>query len=151
MEFFNGAAKLGEDTIAPYTFNWSGVAAGNYTLTARATDNLGFTTTSAVANITVTAANTPPTVTLTQPANGATFSWKPTITVTATATDPGGSVIEVEFLDGTTVLGQDTIAPYSYTWRNVPSGDHLLAVRATDNAGSVTTSTQVKITVPKKR
>jgi RHS repeat-associated protein len=40
----------------PYNFDWTNVAAGTYTLTARATDNLGSTTTSAGINITVTAA-----------------------------------------------------------------------------------------------
>ena len=39
VEFFNGGTKLGEDTSAPYTFRWNIGAAGNYTLTARATDN----------------------------------------------------------------------------------------------------------------
>ena len=59
VEFFNGAAKLGEDTTAPYGFTWSGVAAGTYTLTARATDNLGATTTSAASTITVNADTQP--------------------------------------------------------------------------------------------
>ena len=57
VEFFNGAAKLGEDTTAPYSFTWSGVAAGTYTLTARATDDLGGATTSAASTITVSAGN----------------------------------------------------------------------------------------------
>ena len=91
--------------------------------------------------------NTPPTASITSPADGATFPWKPTITVTATASDPDGSVTKVEFRDGTTVLGQDTTAPYSYTWRNVPSGNHVLTARATDNAGAATTSSPVGITV----
>ncbi|HET8873201.1 MAG TPA: Ig-like domain-containing protein, partial [Gaiellaceae bacterium] len=152
VEFFNGAAKLGEDTTAPYGFTWNGVAAGTYTLTARATDNLGTTTTSSAAIITVSAsANTPPNANVTSPADGAIFAWKPTITVTATASDPDGTVTKVEFLDGTTVLSQDTSAPYSFTWRNVPQGSHVLTVRATDNAGAVTTSSQVAITVRPKR
>jgi hypothetical protein len=152
VEFFNGAAKLGEDTTAPYSFTWSGVAAGTYMVTARATDDLGATTTSAPSTITVVSAgNTPPTATITSPADGAIFPWKPTITITATASDPGGSVAKVEFLDGATVLGQDTSAPYSYTWRNVASGSHVLTVRATDNAGAVTTSSPVRITVRPKR
>jgi chitinase len=150
VEFFNGAAKLGEDTTAPYSFTWSGVAAGTYTLTARATDNLDATTTSAAATITVSA-NTPPTVNITSPADGAIFAWKPTITVTATASDSNGTVTKVEFRDGTTVLGQDTSAPYSYTWRNVPQGSHVLTARATDNAGAVTASSPVGITVRPKR
>ena len=57
----------------------------------------------------------------------------------------------VEFLDGTTVLGRDTSAPYSYTWRNAASGSHTLRVRATDNAGAVTTSAPVGITVSPRR
>ncbi len=123
VEFFNGANKLGEDATAPYGFTWSGVAAGSYTVTARATDNLGASTTSAPSTITVnTVSNTPPTASITSPVSGATFSWKPTITVTAAASDPDGNVTKVEFRDGTTVLGQDTSAPYSFTWRNVPSG-----------------------------
>ena len=125
------------------------MAAGSYTLTARATDNLGRTTKRA-ATITVNggeyAADRQHHVT----GHGATFSWKPTITLTATASDPGGNVTKVEFLDGTTVLGQDTSAPYSYTWRNVPSGTHALTVRATDNAGAATTSSPVNITVNPK-
>jgi hypothetical protein len=151
VEFFNGAAKLGEDTTAPYSFAWSSVAAGTYTLTARATDNLGATTTSAASTITVSANNTPPTANITYPANGAIFAWKPTITITATASDPDGNVTKVEFRDGTTVLGQDTSAPYSFTWRNVPPGSHQLTARATDNAGAVTTSSQVGMTVRPKR
>ena len=56
----------------------------------------------------------------------------------------------VEFRDGTSVLGRDTSAPYSYTWRNVPPGKHILSVRATDNRGAVTTSAPVNITVQPK-
>jgi hypothetical protein len=152
VEFFNGTTKLGEDTTAPYGFTWSGVAAGSYTLTARATDDLGGTTTSAASRITVVNnTNSPPTVSISSPADGAVFAWKPTITVTATASDPDGNVTKVEFRDGTTVLGQDTTAPYSFTWRNVPQGTHVLTARATDNAGAVTTSGPVSITVRPKR
>jgi chitinase len=149
VEFFNGATKLGEDTTAPYGFTWSGVTAGTYTLTARATDDLGGTTTSAAARITV--GNTPPSVSITYPTDGAVFAWKPTITVTATATDPDGNVTKVEFFNGTTLLGQDATAPYSYTWRNVSQGTHVLTARATDNAGAVTTSSAVGFTVRPKR
>ena len=85
------------------------------------------------------------------PLEGATFAWKPTITLTATASDSDGAVTKVEFRDGATVLGQDTTAPYSYSWRNVPSGGHALSARATDTAGAVTTSGPVNITVRPKR
>jgi hypothetical protein len=153
VEFFNGTTKLGEDTTPPYGFTWSGVAAGTYTVTARATDNLGVSTTSAPVTFTVGGANSAPTVSITSPTDGAVFAWKPTITITATASDPdaGGRVTKVEFRDGSNLLGQDTTAPYSFTWRNVPAGTHVLTATATDNAGAATTSSAVNITVKPKR
>ena len=144
VQFYNGTTKLGEDMTAPYSFAWSGVGSGTYQLTAKAIDNDGAAKTTAASTITV---NAPPTASITSPANGAVFRWRPTITITATATDPGGSVTKVQFRNGNTVLGQDTTAPYSYTWSNVASGNHTLRVRATDNAGAVTTSAPVGITV----
>jgi len=54
VEFFNGNTKLGEDTSSPYSFNWSNIAEGSYSLTARATDNDGSSTTSSTINVTVT-------------------------------------------------------------------------------------------------
>jgi mono/diheme cytochrome c family protein len=53
VEFFQGTNKLGQDAASPYTMTWSNVAAGSYTLTARATDNQGKATDSAPVIITV--------------------------------------------------------------------------------------------------
>jgi hypothetical protein len=58
VEFYNGPTLLGADTASPYTYTWSGVAAGSYSLTARAFDNQGAATTSAPINVTVTASGT---------------------------------------------------------------------------------------------
>jgi hypothetical protein len=59
VEFYNGSTLLSTDTSAPYTFSWSNVAGGNYTVSARAYDNAG-TTASASASISVTSGTTPP-------------------------------------------------------------------------------------------
>ncbi|MBI1761205.1 MAG: NPCBM/NEW2 domain-containing protein, partial [Acidobacteria bacterium] len=56
VEFYQGATKLGEDTSAPYTFAWTNVAAGSYSLTARAVDNGSASTNSTAINVTVTPA-----------------------------------------------------------------------------------------------
>src|SRR5205814_8025828 len=62
------------------------VANGSHSLTAVARDSTGNQTTSNAVTVTVSNADTtPPTVTITSPANGATVS--NTITVTATASD----------------------------------------------------------------
>jgi beta-glucanase (GH16 family) len=41
VEFYNGAAYLGVDTSAPYSYTWTSVADGCYQIVARAIDNLG--------------------------------------------------------------------------------------------------------------
>lgn len=41
VEFYNDLTKLGEDATAPYSFTWSGVPAGSYSLRAKAIDNTG--------------------------------------------------------------------------------------------------------------
>ncbi|RAJ08789.1 carbohydrate binding protein [Chitinophaga skermanii] len=54
VEFYNGATKLGEDATSPYSFTWTGVAAGSYALKVVAYDNLSVTGTSSSVNVTVT-------------------------------------------------------------------------------------------------
>ncbi|MBK8808167.1 MAG: carbohydrate-binding protein [Bacteroidales bacterium] len=39
VEFYNGTTKLGEDASSPYSYSWTNVAAGTYSITAVATDN----------------------------------------------------------------------------------------------------------------
>jgi subtilisin family serine protease len=88
----------------------------------------------------------PPTATLTAPAAGATI--KDTVTLTATASD-NFAVARVEFYAGTTLLGTDTTAPYSFSWntRTVANGAHALTARAYDTAGFEGVSPAVSVTV----
>jgi hypothetical protein len=89
----------------------------------------------------------PPTVSITSPTNGATFTAPATVIINANASDSDGTITQVEFFQGSTRLGADTTAPYSFTWSNVAAGSYSLTARATDNAGASTTSTAVNITV----
>jgi chitinase len=57
VEFYNGATLLGTATASPYSYSWSNVPGGTYSLTAKATDNGGATTTSAAVTVTVTGGN----------------------------------------------------------------------------------------------
>ena len=144
VEFFSGTTKLGQDTTSPYTYTLERRRSGTYTLTAKATDNAGATTTSARLDDLGE-----------RPADGEHHVSVERGGLPAQADDhhhrhgdrPDGTVTSVEFRDGSKVLGRDTSAPYSYTWSNVASGNHTLRVRATDNAGAVTTSAAVGIKV----
>lgn len=148
VEFYQGTTLLGTDTTSPYSFTWSNVTAGNYALTARAFDNGNASTTSSVVNITVNPpANTPPSVSLTAPANNATFTAPANFILTANASDSDGTMARVEFYQGTTLLGTGTTSPYSFAWNNVAAGNYALTAKAFDNSGATTTSSTVNITV----
>lgn len=54
VEFFNGSAKIGEATTSPYALKWNGTNAGNYTITAKATDNQAAAANSNSLNLQVT-------------------------------------------------------------------------------------------------
>ncbi len=278
VDFYSGATLLNSDTSSPYSYTWTGVAAGTYSITAKATDDAGAVTTSAAVSVTVNAAptgqaipgtieaesysamlgiqteattdtggglnvgyidagdyldyavnvatagsytvgfrvasavgggqlelrnsagtalgsvavgntggwqtwttvnatvtlsagsqtlrvyaptagsnlnwlsfvaagNTPPTVSLTSPANGASFTAPASISISANAADANGTVSSVAFYNGATLLNTDTTAPYGYSWTGVAAGTYSITAKATDNAGAVTTSAAVSITV----
>jgi YD repeat-containing protein len=71
-----------------------------------------------------------------------------TVTVSAAASDDG-RVDSVEFRDGGTSLGSDALPPYEVTWNtsSAANGSHTLTARATDEAGNVTTSAGIPVTV----
>ncbi len=96
---------------------------------------------------TAPANNLSPTVTLTAPANNATFTAPASITLTANAADADGSIARVEFYDGAAKLGEDLASPYSFAWANVVAGSYSLTARAVDNAGAATYSTAANVTV----
>ena len=91
--------------------------------------------------------NQPPSVSLTAPAAGAAFPAGADITLSASASDPDGSVARVEFYSGSTLVGTDTSSPYSVVWQDVPAGSYSLTARAFDNAGASATSSPVAVTV----
>ena len=146
VEFFRGTTKLGEDATSPYSFVWNGAPVGTHSLTVKVTDNQNAVGTSAAVSITVNA-NTAPTVSITAPADNAQFQPGSPITITAAAADANGTVTKVEFFNGTTKLGEDLSAPYSFVWNNAPTGNHSITAKATDNQNGVKTSTAIDITV----
>jgi RHS repeat-associated protein len=89
----------------------------------------------------------PPSVTLTAPSAGASFFAPATIQLAANASDPDGTVVRVDFFQGTTLIGTSTSAPFTATWSNVPIGNYSLTAKATDNGGKSTTSSPVSIWV----
>ena len=53
VEFYNGTTLLNSDATTPYSYTWNNVGTGTYTITAKATDNIGAVTTSSAITVTV--------------------------------------------------------------------------------------------------
>jgi len=91
--------------------------------------------------------NTPPTVTITQPANGETLTEPVTIKVDAVDNE---SVKKVEFIiDGDKVY-EDTNEPYEYVWNVYYWADgqvHTILAKAHDPSGNIGQSSVVQVTV----
>ena len=87
--------------------------------------------------------NMPPVISWVVPTNNSTFIQPKTITLTASATDADGTVTNVAFFNGTTLLGNVTSGAgnqFGLTWSNAAVGSYTLSARATDNSGTTNKS-----------
>ena len=95
--------------------------------------------------------NISPTISITSPSNNATFKENEEITISTTASDLDGSVVLVEFFNGTTKLGEDNSAPFSFIWTDASIGTHQITAIATDNVAAKTTSEVISISVAEEK
>ena len=96
---------------------------------------------------TPTPTNQPPSVSLTAPTSGATFTAPASITLTATASDTDGTIVQVDFYNGSKLIASDSTSPYSVPWSNVVAGSYSLTAVARDSGGATTVSSTRDITV----
>lgn len=133
VEFFDGTKLLSSiDFIPlggkPYEYTYPDIAVGTYSLSVRATDNLGAQTTSLPITVTVTAPNLPPTVAITSPTNNSIFTAPANISLTASATAPE-NIIRVEYRvnNGTTVSA--SAPPYAASLAGLAAGSYVITPR----------------------
>ena len=133
----------------PYVFAWDTRLATNGThwLAAQSTNASGISGTSEVVRVTVLNNATAPTVTLTDPANGATVSGN--AVVAAIATDDQGIPVVQFYLDGAPLGTPVSSPPFIATWntRASASGLHTLTATASDTSGNVGSSQSVVVNV----
>jgi hypothetical protein len=155
VQFLLDGANLGAEVTGPgpnYSVNWNTTTAQNatHTLSARARDAQGNSTTATSLQITVSNPDTtPPVVAITSPVNG--FTATGTISVMASATD-NQAMAGVQFLLDGASLGSEVLGAgpaYSFIWdtTTTTNGPHVLTARARDGANLTTTSTAINLTV----
>ncbi|HMF95665.1 MAG TPA: Ig-like domain-containing protein [Vicinamibacterales bacterium] len=152
VQFTLDSANFGSEvTASPYTITWDTTTTpnGSHALSAIARDAAGNKTTAAAVTVIVgNVDSTPPTISMTAPANGATASGT-NVTISAKASDNVG-VVGVQFLLDSAPLGAEVVAsPYTLNWNSTTTanGTHTLAARARDSAGNQATAPAVTVTV----
>lgn len=146
VEFFANGVSLGVDNSYPYSIPFVPAATGNYSLTARATDNGGNMADSAPVVVSVSG-GTAPAVAIVGPASGSVLNVNTPQTILVNATSPSGFITGVQFLINGTTLATGTSFPYSTAWTPGAIGTYSLVARAADNLGNVTESSPVLVTV----
>ena len=127
VEFYQGATKLGPtDTTSPYTYTWSSVAAGSYSLTAKATDNDGAVTTSTAVNITVK--------------SGANLKAQYQAGTTTSPTQGIKPQTKIFNLGATTIALTDITLKYWFTSETTPANNGYTCDSALVGAGNITSS-----------
>jgi uncharacterized protein (AIM24 family) len=91
---------------------------------------------------------TAPTVSISSPASGTTYTTAQTVTITASASDNVG-VTKVEFYQNGVLRSTDTTSPYTHSWSftGADNGTHSWTARAYDAANNSTLSSAVSLTV----
>lgn len=151
VQFQIDSANIGsEDTSSPYSasLDTTKLTNGNHTLAAVARNTSSLTTTaSEIITVQNTAAPTPPTVSISAPANNASVTG--TQALTATASDAQG-IASVQFKLNDASLGNAiTTSPYSYSWdtTTAANGSYTLTAVATNTANLTTVSSPITVTV----
>lgn len=88
--------------------------------------------------------NPPPTVEITTPVDGTTFVDPAAVDIAAVASDDG-SIVRVSFWANGTLIGEDTTAPYGYSWIPPELGSVTLTAEAEDDLGATTVSDPVAV------
>ena len=94
------------------------------------------------------AANKPPTVSISSPANNAAVPLGNSVQISVTASDPEGSISNVEISIDNATEATLSSAPYNYSWNtaDVNPGQHTIKAVATDKGG-LSANAQVTVTV----
>ncbi len=122
-ESYNGNIGTGGSTTIGFNGSYSGSNPKPTSFTLNGTPCNG------------TPANQPPTVTLGVPTGP--FTAPADVPLTATASDPDGTISKVEFYRNGMLVNTDTSAPYAYTLTSLPSGNYTVQAKAYDNANGI--------------
>jgi uncharacterized protein (DUF2141 family) len=141
VQFFQGTDSLGNVSTSPFAVSVTNLQAGDYSFSAIATDNGGLTATNSITVHVQSPPNQIPIVTITNPVDGVVLTAPASFQLAAAASDPDGTVTNVQFFQGTASLGNAVASPFVVSVNNLQAGDYSFSAVATDNGGLTATNT----------
>lgn len=90
---------------------------------------------------------TAPAIVLSSPNDGSTYTAPANFSLAATVTPNGHTINEVQFYNGSTLLAEDTAAPYTYACNNVGIGRYTLRAQLVYDSTNTMMSTAANVTV----
>jgi hypothetical protein len=92
--------------------------------------------------------DTPSIISLINPLNNASLTFGNIITLAVDASYSAGTITKVEYYNGSRLLGQSTVAPFSFNWTvDAPLGGTTITAKAYNSIGTSAVSVPVPITV----
>lgn len=149
VEFLNGTTVLLNKTSPPYEYDWD-APAGTFQLSVKVYDNNNAVTPSTPVSVHVSVPTIPnqgPSSALTSPTNGQSYYAPASIYITSDAVDNDGTIDHVDFLANDVVIHTETLAPYGWTWADVPVGTYVLKAISYDDKLKSTPSATRTVTV----
>ena len=141
VEFYHDGIRVGTVSEVPYEFQIRDMGRGDHAVFARAYDQAGASSDSAIAAVRVVPANLPPIVEFISP-RGPDYELPQVPEFLARASDYDGALSSVQFFANDTLLV--TLPPnaesdlYRYVWSSAVPGEYVPQVVATDNLGAIT-------------
>ncbi len=145
VEFFADGAKIGQDSLAPYSLDWSNPTPGVHTVAVAATLSSALRLTSAPVSITVSAP-TVFSVQLASPSPGSVFAVPANVTVRAVVAAGSAALNRVEFYADGSLVGADASPPFQAALVETIPGSRQLWAVAVDLSGNSVTSAPVNVT-----
>src|SRR5215472_17179269 len=137
VAYFSGTAQIGSATASPYAFTWQNVAAGDYSITAVATDSAGATATSAPIGLHVAAA---PAVVLSTGTLSLAIGATATFGVSLSAAPSSGVTVTVARSSGDADLSIQSGASLTFTSSNFGTPQTVTVASVQDSLAPGTTA-----------
>jgi plastocyanin len=139
----NGVWSSGGTFITPGTYAFTFTNAGTYGYYCTPHRNSGM---NGIVYVNPSP-NSPPAIAITNPPTGAMAVAPATIVLRAAASDPDGTVTNVQFFRGANLLGAVTNRPFDLVLNSLTARTYNFTARAFDNLGAVSTSAVVSVYV----